>query len=421
MGDPVDNSVMREGPRVAVLSVHTSPVDQPGSGDSGGMNVYIRAVAERLAARGAEVDLFVRCRGGDDHETKVLVPGARVVSIKAGPCAPVPKSDLPRFLPEFLGRVLRQHRADGRGYDIVHSHYWLSGWVGRAVKEVWDVPLVASFHTLGKVKNYALARDEPPEPEVRLRNEGSIIAEADRILAPTPTEAGQLVGLYRADPGRIRLVPPGVDHRLFAPRPRAEARERLYLTGLRLALFVGRLQPHKGPDLAIRTIAEAVAQDPVTTRDLQLAIVGGPSGGDGGEVARLMELAVALDVADRVVFFPPQPQARLADFYAAADVVLVPSRSESFGLVPLEAGACATPVVAAAVGGLRFVVDDGWSGFLVEGHDPSDHAERMLEILRDPSLQRALGEHGAAIARRFTWDVTADEMLRVYREVAANR
>ncbi|HTG48803.1 MAG TPA: D-inositol-3-phosphate glycosyltransferase [Actinomycetota bacterium] len=412
---------MSEGPRVAVLSVHTSPVDQPGSGDSGGMNVVIRAAAERLAARGAEVDLFVRCRGGDDHQVKVLAPGARVVPIKAGPCEPVPKRLLPRFLPEFLGGVLREARADGRGYDIVHSHYWLSGWVGRAVTEVWDVPLVASFHTLGKVKNYALARGERPEPPARMQGEAAIIEAADRIVAPTPSEAGQLVGLYRADPDRIRLVPPGVDHRLFAPRPREEARERLYLTGsgLRLALFVGRLQPHKGPDVAVRTIAEAVARDPATTRDLQLAIVGGPSGGDGGEVARLMELAVALGVADRVVFFPPQAQARLADFYAAADVVLVPSRSESFGLVPLEAGACATPVVAAAVGGLPYVVDDGWSGFLVEGHDPSDHAERMLDVLREPELQRALGEHGAQVARRFTWDVTADEMLRVYRDLAS--
>ena len=408
-------------PRVAVLSVHTSPIDQPGSGDSGGMNVYIRAVAERLAAQGVEVDLFARCRGGGDHETKELATGARVISIKAGPCAPVPKSLLPRFLPEFLGGVLRHRREDGRGYDIVHSHYWLSGWVGRAAKDLWGVPLVASFHTLGKVKNYSLARGETPEPPVRLRGEELVIADAERILAPTATEAGQLVGLYRADPEQIRLVPPGVDHRIFTPRPRAEAQERLYLRGLRLALYVGRLQPHKGPDVAVRTVAEAVARDPETTRNLQLAIVGGPSGGDGGEVARLMDLACALGVADRMILFPPQPQARLADFYAAADVVLVPSRSESFGLVPLEAGACGTPVVAAGVGGLRHVVRDGVTGFLVDGHDPGDHAERMLQILRDASLQRSLGREGARSAQRFSWDLTAEEMLRVYREVAGAR
>ncbi len=212
-------------PRVAVMSVHTSPMDQPGSGDSGGMNVYIRAVTERLAS-GVEVDLFTRCRGGDTHDVREIAPGIRVVSVKAGPCNPVPKSVLPRFLPEFLGGVLRIAREDGRGYDIVHSHYWLSGWVGRAAKEAWRAPLVASFHTLGKVKNYSLARGEPPEPPARLAGEERVIADADRILAPTPSEAAQLVGLYRADPDHIRLVPPGVDHTIFVPRDRAAARER---------------------------------------------------------------------------------------------------------------------------------------------------------------------------------------------------
>ena len=211
-------------PRVAVLSVHTSPLDQPGSGDSGGMNVYIRAVAERLAAHGVEVDLFTRCRGGDEPEVEATRTRARgMIAVKAGPCAPVPKADLPRFLPEFLGGVLRLAHEDGRGYDIVHSHYWLSGWIGRTAKESWHVPLVASFHTLGKVKNYSLARGERPEPPVRLAGEERVIAEADRILAPTPAEAAQLVGLYRADPEHIRIVPPGVDHTLFFPRDRAAA------------------------------------------------------------------------------------------------------------------------------------------------------------------------------------------------------
>jgi D-inositol-3-phosphate glycosyltransferase len=409
--------VSLSAPRVAVLSVHTSPVDQPGSGDSGGMNVYIRAVAERLSARGVEVDLFTRCRGGADHETRTLGDGARVISIKAGPCAPVPKEDVPRFLPEFLGGVLQHARDLGHPYDLVHSHYWLSGWVGRAAKELWQVPLAASFHTLGKVKNYSLARGERPEPVARLQGEQRVIAQSDRILAPTPSEASQLVGLYRADPRHIRIVPPGVDHVLFTPRDRGAARSRLHLTGLRLALYVGRLQPHKGPDVAVRTLAEAVARDPERCRHLQLAIVGGPSGGDSGEVARLMELAAALGVEDRVMLFPPQQQGRLVDFYAAADVVLVPSRSESFGLVALEAGACGTPVVAASVGGLRYVIDDGATGFLVEGHDPGDHAERLVRVLADAELQERLGSEAARAALRFTWDVTTDEVQRVYREL----
>jgi D-inositol-3-phosphate glycosyltransferase len=406
-------------PRVAVLSVHTSPVDQPGTGDSGGMNVYIRAVAERLAGRGIDVDLFTRCRGGDDHAGRVIGDGVRVVPIKAGPCTPIPKADVPRFLPEFLGGVLRIAHEDRRGYDVIHSHYWLSGWVGRAAAEAWGAPLVASFHTLGKVKNYSLARGEVPEPTERLAGEQAVIERARRILAPTPSEASQLVGLYRADPEQIRIVPPGVDPALFVPRDRGHARARLHLSGLRLALYVGRLQPHKGPDIAVRTVADAIARDPDAAGDLVLAIVGGPSGPDkGAEVARLMELATALGVSERVMLFPPQPQSKLADFYAAADVVLVPSRSESFGLVALEAQACGTPVVAAQVGGLRYVVEHGRTGFLVEGHDPSDHADRLLELLRDGRLHDAMGAESSRRAPRFTWDATANEVLAVYREAA---
>ena len=403
-------------PRAAMLSVHTSPVDQPGTGDSGGMNVYIRSVATRLKDRGIDVDLFTRCRGGEDHETKHLTSHAHVVSIKAGPCAPIPKAELPRYLPEFLGGVIRHAKMNGHRYSVVHSHYWLSGWVGDAVRQLWDVPLVSSFHTLGKVKNYSLARGESPEPFERLRGEERVIGEADIILAPTPEEAGQLVGLYGADPERIRIVPPGVDHSIFMPSDKAEARARLHLSGLRLALFVGRLQSHKGPDVAIRTLAEVVARSPETTEDLVLAIVGGPSGENAGaEVARLMELASALGVADRVMLFPPQPHARLADFYSAADVVLVPSRSESFGLVALEAQACGTPVVAAAVGGLRTVVRGG--GLLVEGHDPSDHADAVLAILGDPVFAASLGSAGARGSMGFSWDATTSEVSAVYREL----
>jgi D-inositol-3-phosphate glycosyltransferase len=406
-------------PRVAVLSFHTSPQDQPGTGDSGGMNVYVREVAERVAEQGVDVDVFTRCAGRGVPTVEELGPGNRLIQVQAGPCAPVDKQDLSHLVPGFLSGVLERQQAEGARYDVVHSHYWLSGWVGDRMKEIWGVPLVASFHTLGKVKNRSLARDEGPEPESRLEGEARVVADADRILAPTPAEAAHLVGLYGADPDRIRIVPGGVDHEVLFPRSREEARRRLHLTGIRLVVFVGRLQPHKGPDVAIRALAEAVALAPEATRDLVLAVVGGPSGRSsaGDEVARLMDLASALGVGERVVFFPPQPQRRLADFYAAAEAVLVPSRSESFGLVALEAQACGTPVIAADTGGLRFVVRDGETGFLVAGHDPGDYADRLLRLLSDRVGARRMSDAATVHALRFSWDTTAAEIVDVYREV----
>lgn len=405
--------------KAAIISFHTSPLDQPGTGDSGGMNVYIRAVAERLAGQGVEVDIFTRHRSPETPTVEELAPGHRLIRVQAGPRAPIPKADLPRYLPAFLGGVLEQAHRESRNYDLVHSHYWMSGWVGRSTKEIWGVPLVASFHTLGKVKDFSRGTGERPEPIERLSGEVRVIEEADRILAPTPDEAAHLVGLYGAEPDRIRIVPPGVDHSLFFPRDRHDARERLHLTGVRLVLFVGRLQAHKGPDIAVRAIAEALARDPRGMSDVVLAIVGGPSGpGQTAEVAHLMDLASALGVAERVMLFPPQSQRRLADFYSAAEVLLVPSRSESFGLVALEAEACGTPVVAAETGGLRYVVGDGVSGFLVPGHDPADYADRLLQILGDAAAARRMGDAGVAQAFRFSWSATTSQIASIYQELA---
>ena len=405
--------------RAAVISFHTSPLDQPGTGDSGGMNVYIKAVAERLAGQGVEVDIFTRAKGSSGPAQVQLGPGQRLVQVDAGPASPVPKSELPRYLPAFLGGVLAHAKAEGEPYDVVHSHYWLSGWIGQSTKQVWGVPLVSSFHTLGKVKNRLRAQGEDAEPAERLSGEERVIVRSDRILAPTPAEAAQLVGLYGADPERIRVVPPGVDHTLFFPRARRDAADRLHLTGARLLLFVGRLQAHKGPDVAVRALAELIARDPQGTEDVVLAVVGGPSGPlQGAEVAHLMDLASSLGVGERMMLFPPQPQSRLADFYAAAEAVIVPSRSESFGLVALEASASGTPVVAAATSGLRHVVVEGVSGFLVEGHDPADYAERLARILGDPAGAKRMGDAGVVHSIRFSWDATANEISTVYRELA---
>jgi D-inositol-3-phosphate glycosyltransferase len=391
------------------------------------MNVYILSVAEKLASQGIAVDVYTRCHGQDLPKIQELDDGVRLIQVEAGPCAPVRKEELQRYLPSFLEGVVSHAAADGdigahrhSPYDVVHSHYWLSGWVGSKAKQIWGVPLVTSFHTLAKVKNAASPTGEPGEPEARLEGEQRVVRNSDLLLAPTPAEATALVSLYEAEPDRIRVVAPGVDRVLFAPMPKDEAKAALHLANARLLLFVGRLQPHKGPDVAIRALAEAIRLDPARTEDLILAVVGGPSGSrsDEDEVAGLMELASELGLADRVMFFPPQPHDRLGRFYSAADAVLVPSRSESFGLVALEAQASGTPVIAAAVGGLRFAVANGESGVLVDGHEPADYAREVLRLVRDPGLAATMSRAARAHAERFSWDATANGLGRVYRELA---
>jgi D-inositol-3-phosphate glycosyltransferase len=332
-------------------------------------------------------------------------------------------------LPDFLGGVLeraaREHRTHRHSpYDVVHSHYWLSGWVGSRAKEIWGAPLVASFHTLGRVKNAAApAVGMPQEPPARLLGEQGVVDGADRLVAPTPVEAAELVNLYGADPNRIRVVAPGVDGKIFAPRPRAEARRRLGLEGRRLILFVGRLQPFKGPDVAVRAFAMARSFDPEVARDTVLWVVGGASEAVEGrdEIGHLSTLAASLGVSEQVRFFPAQPHERLADLYSAAEVVLVPSRSESFGLVALEAQACGTPVIGTAAGGMRHVVVDGGSGFLVDGQDPAAYARRLVALLGNPELAGRLSATAAEHAGRFSWDATTAEIRTIYRELLRRR
>lgn len=406
---------MRERPRarVAVVSLHTSPLDQPGTGDSGGMNVYIRSVAERLGERGVEVDVLTRCAGRGVPEAERLGPLTRVVQVPAGPCAPLPKSHLPGHAERFAEAILDR----GKGYDLVHAHYWLSGRAGRILAERWGVPLVASFHTLGRVKNRSLAPGDAPEPMIRLSGEHGVIRAADRILAPTVDEASYLVGLYRAAPERIRVVPPGVDHRMFSPGPGQEGRRALGLEGKRVALFVGRLQPHKAPDVAVLALAHLRERAPALARDLVLAVVGGPSGGSAGNPARLREVAASARLADAVRLFDPVPHESLPPIYRAADLVLMPSRSESFGLVALEAQATGIPVVASSVGGLRVAVAHERSGLLVEGHEPAAYAEAMLRVLSDRALEDRMRREARRHAGAFSWDRTADQLLSSYGEL----
>jgi D-inositol-3-phosphate glycosyltransferase len=400
--------------RVAVLSLHTSPLDQPGTGDSGGMNVYVRALSERLAGRGVALDVFTRCSGRGVPQVEEVSPLVRVIQVQAGPCAPVSKDDLPALLTEFAGGVMGAGEAR---YDLVHTHYWLSGSAGGAVKRAWDVPLVASFHTLGEVKN--LADMDLPEPPLRAGGERGVVREADLILAPTPAEAGHLVHLYGARPERIRVVPPGVDLERFAPRSSLEVKRSLGLDGLRVILFVGRLQRLKGPDVAIRAFAEAARRRPDLLQRSMLVLVGGPSGpGDPvAEMEGLGRLAADAGVNDRVRFLEPVPHDELPSLYAAADAVLVPSRSESFGLVALEAQACGVPVLASAVGGLPYVVADGKTGLLFPPGDHAALAERLVRLLAHPRLRARLSENARRHATRFSWERTADLVQSVYGEL----
>ena len=409
--------------RIAMLSVHTSPLARPGTGDAGGMNVYIVELSRQLAAQGTEVEIFTRATGGDLPPTVELAPGVLVRHVTAGPYEGLSKEDLPGQLCAFTSGVLRTEAFHDPGhYGLIHSHYWLSGQVGWLAKERWGVPLVHSMHTLGKVKNDALAGGDSPEPTARLIGEDQVVAAADRLIANTAQEADQLVRLYGAPADRVPVVHPGVSLERFAPGDRRAARAALGLPqDAPLLMFAGRIQPLKAPDVLLHTAAELLRRDPERYRDLVVAIVGGPSGTGKATPHHLTRLARRLGVARHVRFIPPVDQDRLAEYFRAADLVVVPSYNESFGLVAIEAQACGTPVVAASVGGLGTAVRHGETGLLVSGHDPVDYAAACAELLEHPErLARMRGE-ARRHAARFGWEHTARRTLEVYEEAIAER
>jgi D-inositol-3-phosphate glycosyltransferase len=396
--------------------MHTSPLDQPGTGDAGGLNVYVVEVAKQLARRGIEVEIFTRAVCPDALPVVELAPGVLVRNVVAGPFEELDKNSLPGQICPFTFGVLRTEAAFAPGrYDLLHAHYWLSGQVAAVAAERWGVPLIQSMHTLGKVKNLALARGDCAEPEARIRGEGEVIAAADRLVANTATEARQLVELYGADPRRVTTVSPGVDLSLFSPGSVAAARARLGLPLDAVVLvFAGRIQPLKGPDVVLHAAAELLRSSPALADRLVVVFVGGPSGSEVGAPGRLDGLAAALGISGCVRQEPPCPQRELADWYRAATIVLVPSHSESFGLVALEAQACGTPVVAAAVGGLRTVVLDGSSGVLVDGHDPCVWARELEKLIGSPGRLASLSLGAIEHASAFGWPATADELIGVY-------
>ncbi|HLG00716.1 MAG TPA: glycosyltransferase [Acidimicrobiia bacterium] len=395
--------------RLAILSMHTSPLAQPGTGDGGGMNVYVRSLAAALARAGFACDVYTRSESPEAPPSVAMDPGVVVRHVAAGVQAPVAKERLPDLVPEFAAAVADEIRRAAAPPSLLHANYWLSGVAGHALKHELDLPLVSTFHTLARVR---AAADPATPPELRARHEADTVRCSDLILASTADEARQLAALYDADSARVEIVPPGVDHHVFHPGDRVAARQALGLRDRRVLLFAGRIQPLKGLDLAVEALAEL--DDP----DAMLVVIGGPSGPDGPlELARVRAMVEELAVGPQVRFVRPRPHEELAQWYRAADVCVVPSLSESFGLVALEAAACGTPVVASAVGGLCSLVVDGVTGYLVESRDVAEWSKRIEVLLRDPGLARSMGADAEALSRQFSWDMTAARLRRLYADL----
>lgn len=398
-----------------MLSIHTSPLDQPGTGDAGGMNVYVVETARRLAEAGTEVEIFTRGTSSALPPTVELAPGVLVRHITAGPFEGLVKSDLPGQLCAVTAGVMRVEASKPEGwFDLIHSHYWLSGQVGWLASERWRVPLVHSMHTMAKVKNLELADGDTPEPDIRIIGEQQVVDIASRLTANTSDEADQLVDLYGADPSRVDVIHPGVDLQTFTPGDSSAARQRVGLAPDEfIVLFVGRIQPLKAPDVLVKAVAQARANRP----DLKVraVICGGPSGSGLDKPTALIDLTGELGITEYVTFLSPTSRDGLADLYRAADVTMVPSHSESFGLVAVESQACGTPVIAAAVGGLRTAVAHNVSGYLIDGHDPRAYAAAIERFADDPTLLAELRRGAVMHAAAFGWEATTVGLLDTYR------
>jgi D-inositol-3-phosphate glycosyltransferase len=399
--------------RIATLMVHTSPLDQPGIGDAGGMNIYVLESAQRMAAMGVSVDIFTRRTDSAQPDIVEISPGVRVRHFECGH-GNLTKEQLPAHINGLSKEFLRIIKSEN--YDVIHSHYWLSGKVAMPAAKELGIPLLHTMHTMARVKNLNLAEGETPEPMIRVQGETQVVAAANALIANTDAEGASLVSLYDACPDIVHVVSPGVDLYTFtANESRSIARDFISQPQDALVVsFVGRIQPHKGPEVLIRATSELVKHTPHLRHKLIVNIVGGASGANTEEVDRLKELTTWLGIDDVVRFTPPVLRKDLPKWYRAADLVIVPSYSESFGLVALEAQACGTPVVATAVGGLRTAVADGISGVLVDGHDPKAWSSVISRLLQEPQRRVLLSMGAVEHASHFGWDVTARGTLDIY-------
>ena len=409
--------------RIATLMVHTSPLEQAGIGDAGGMNIYVAESAKRMAAMGVTVDIFTRRANPDLPDVVEFAPNVQVHHLGSGLADGITKERLPELIPalaeEFKAALAKQR------YDLIHSHYWISGKValGALGKGNTALPLVHTMHTMARVKNLNLAEGETPEPPIRVQGETQIVAAAAALIANTDAEAASLVSLYEACPDIVHVVSPGVDLSNFTPGSgRAKARQDLGISADASVLtFVGRIQPHKGPELLIQATAQMLQHSPHLRAKLKIFIIGGASGSNTAEVERMKELVSWLDISEIVTFLPPVSRKDLPQWYRLSDLVCVPSYSESFGLVALEAQACGTPVVATAVGGLRTAVADGISGVLVDGHDPRAWSSVISRLLTEPQRRVLLSMGAIEHASHFGWETTARGTLDIYDRILSGQ
>lgn len=408
--------------RVAVLSVHTSPLDQPGTGDAGGLNVYVVETAKRLAKKGVQVDIFTRRTASAPDDQVELFPGVKVKHITAGPYEGLAKNSLPAQLCALTAGVLREELFKPEGwYDLIHSHYWLSGQVGWVASERWGVPLVHTMHTMARVKNLSLAVGDTAEPKEREIGEQQVVKAAKQLVANTEQEANELIDLYGAKPSQVSVVHPGVDLETFYPADKNEARNAFGIKPEAFVItFVGRVQPLKAPDLLLHAANELIKMNPYLKDKLQLVICGGLSGSGLDKPTQLMDLAKSLGLEANTKFLAPVSRKNLAKIYQASNLVVVPSYSESFGLVAVEAQAVGAPVLAANVGGLKTVVADQKSGILVKDHNPVTWAKEINKLIQDPKQLAQFSQAAPLQAKKFTWDQTVNSLLSVYQSTIEN-